>query len=84
MAAYNLEEILNTTKYESSHCGLGIIGSIGRLLEPNTRLFIYPAVDEENSVIQTTESIETNDEMTFLLMYLKVYKIIVLGFSSIA
>ena len=71
MAAYNLEEILNTTKYESSHYGLGIIGSIGRLLEPNTRLFIYPAVDEENSVIQTTESIETSEEMTFLLMYLK-------------
>ncbi len=71
MAAYNLEEILNTTKYESSHYGLGIIGSIGRLLEPNTRLFIYPAVDEENSVIQTTESIETTEEMTFLLMYLK-------------
>ena len=71
MAAYNLEEILNKTKYEGNRCGLGLIGSIGRLLEPNTRLFVYPAVDEENSVIQTIESIQANDEMTFLLMYLK-------------
>lgn len=71
MAAYNLEEILNKTKYEGSRCGLGLIGSIGRLLEPNTRLFVYPAVDEENSAIQTIESMEASDEMTFLLMYLK-------------
>lgn len=71
MAAYNLEEILNKTRYEGNRCGLGLIGSIGRLLEPNTRLFIYPAVDEDNSVIQTTESIQANDDMTFLLMYLK-------------
>lgn len=71
MAAYNLEEILNKTRYEGNRCGLGLIGSIGRLLEPNTRLFIYPAVDEENSVIQTTESILASDDMTFLLMYLK-------------
>jgi hypothetical protein len=71
MAAYNLEEILNKTRYEGNQCGLGLIGSIGRLLEPNTRLYVYPAVDEENSVIQTTESIQASDEMTFLLMYLK-------------
>ncbi|MEA9358530.1 hypothetical protein SHI21_20000 [Bacteriovorax sp. PP10] len=76
MAAYNLEEILNKSRYEGNRCGLGLIGSIGRLLEPNTRLFIYPAVDEENSVIQTTESILASDEMTFLLMYLKENQLI--------
>ena len=71
MASYNLEEILNKSKYDGNRCGLGLVGSIGRLLEPNTRLYIYPARDEENSEIQTIESIQVSDDMTFLLMYLK-------------
>ncbi|AUN98473.1 TonB-dependent receptor [Bacteriovorax stolpii] len=71
MASYNLEEILNKSKYDGNRCGLGLVGSIGRLLEPNTRLYIYPARDEENSEIQTIESMQVSDDMTFLLMYLK-------------
>lgn len=71
MASYNLEEILNKSKYESNKCGLGLVGSIGRLLEPNTRLFIYPGQAEEKGEIQTSESIMVNSDLTFLLMYLK-------------
>ncbi len=69
MASYNLEEILNKAKYEGGKYGL--IGSLGRLLEPDTRLYIYPARDDENSKTQTIESLELSDDMTFLLMYLK-------------
>nr|BDT28594.1 nicotinate-nucleotide adenylyltransferase [Bacteriovorax sp. HI3] len=76
MASYNLEEILNKSKYDGNRCGLGLVGSIGRLLEPNTRLYIYPARDEENSEIQTIESIQVSDDMTFLLMYLKENQLI--------
>lgn len=71
MASYNLEEILNKSKYDGNRCGVGLVGSIGKLLEPNTRLYIYPARDEEYSEIKTIESIEVSDDMTFLLMYLK-------------
>lgn len=71
MASYNLEEILNKSRYEDNRCGVGLVGSIGKLIEPNTRLFIYPAQDEENSEIQTIESIKVGDDLTFLLLYLK-------------
>jgi hypothetical protein len=76
MASYNLEEILNKGHYEDCRSGLGLVGSIGKLLEPNTRLFIYPAQDEDNSEIQTIESMRVSDEMTFLLLYLKENKLI--------
>lgn len=76
MASYNLEEILNKTKYEDRRCGLGLVGSIGKLLEPDTRLYIYPGRDEEDSDIQTTESIQVSDDLTFLLMYLKENQLI--------
>lgn len=76
MASYNLEEILNKNRYESSRCGVGLVGSVGKLLEPNTKLYIYPARDEENSEIQTIESINVSEDLTFLLMYLKENKFI--------
>lgn len=76
MASYNLEEILNKSRYENSRCGVGLVGSIGKLLEPNTRLYIYPARDEENSEIRTIESINLSEDLTFLLMYLKENKFI--------
>lgn len=76
MASYNLEEILNKSRYDENRNGVGLVGSIGRLLEPNTRLFIYPAQDEENSEIQTIESMKINDDMTFLLLYLKENQLI--------
>lgn len=76
MASYNLEEILNKSRYDVNRCGVGLVGSIGKLLEPNTRLFIYPAQDEENSEIQTIESMKVSDDMIFLLLYLKENKLI--------
>ncbi|MBY0413782.1 MAG: hypothetical protein K2Q18_06440 [Bdellovibrionales bacterium] len=71
MASYNLEEILNKGRYENNRCGLGLVGSVGKLLEPNTRLYIYPAHDDDKKEIQTIESLKISDDITFLLMYLK-------------
>ena len=76
MASYTLEEILNKTRYEGSRCGLGLIGSIGKLLEPNTRLYIYPAREEDNSEIQTTGSLKFSEDLNFLIKYLKENRLI--------
>lgn len=69
MATYNLEEILNTSKYQDSR--FGIVGSIGTLLEPRTKLYIYPACDDDTNEIKTIETMNLAPELTFLLLYLK-------------
>ncbi len=69
MASYNLEEILNQSKYEGTRYGL--IGSLGTLLEPKTKIYVYPACDDETNEIKTIESMAVADELTFLLMFLK-------------
>ncbi|MBC7427717.1 MAG: TonB-dependent receptor [Bacteriovorax sp.] len=76
MASYNLEEILNKTRYEGNRCGLGLIGSVGKLVEPNTKLYIYPARDDAGSAIQTIESMNVSDDLAFLLIYLKENQLI--------
>jgi hypothetical protein len=77
MASYNLEEILNKSRYNENKCGLGLIGSVGKLFEPQTTLYIYPARDDEQSEIKTIDSINVSDELMFLLLYLKENKLIV-------
>lgn len=69
MASYNLEEILNQTKYEQGRFGL--IGSLGTLFEPHTKLYIYPACDDDTSEIKTIETMNIADELSFLLLFLK-------------
>ncbi|MGZ3789916.1 MAG: TonB-dependent receptor [Bacteriovorax sp.] len=68
MASYNLEEILNKSKYEGTRFGL--IGSLGTLFEPRTKLYIYPACDDETNEIKTIESMNIADDLAFLLLYL--------------
>ncbi len=77
MASYNLEEILNKSRYNENKCGLGLIGSVGKLLEPQTTLYIYPARDDEQSEIKTIDSISVSDDLMFLLLYLKENQFIV-------
>jgi hypothetical protein len=67
MASYNLQEILNS-KYKTSKFGL--LGSLGTLLEPNTKLYVYPACDDATNEIKTIESMTVPTELTFLLKYL--------------
>lgn len=74
MAAYNLEEILNHSRYEGSRFGL--IGSLGTLLEPKTKIYVYPACDDETNEIKNIESMSIADDLTFLLMYLKENQLI--------
>jgi hypothetical protein len=68
MASYNLEEILNHSKYE--HSRFGLVGSLGTLFEPKTKIYVYPACDDETNIIKTIESMSVADDLTFLLMYL--------------
>jgi hypothetical protein len=74
MASYNLEEILNKSRYTESRYGL--VGSLGKLLEPRTKLYIYPACDDENASIQTLEKLEVASDQKLLLKYLKENKMI--------
>lgn len=74
MAAYNLEEILNQSKYEGTRFGL--IGSLGTLLEPRTKIYVYPACDDETFELKSIESMYVADDLTFLLIYLKEKKLI--------
>lgn len=67
MAAYNFEEILNHTYANSK---FGLIGSLGTLLEPDTKLYIYPASNDETEEIKSIESINVSAELSFLLLYL--------------
>ncbi len=69
LASYNLEEILNKTKHVCSRFGL--IGSLGTLLEPHTKLYIYPACDDETNEIKTIESLSVDESLAFLLLYLR-------------
>lgn len=68
MSSYNLEEILNVSRYEGSRFGL--LGSVGTLFEPRTKLFIYPASTDETEEIKTIETLNIAPNLTFLLMYL--------------
>lgn len=68
MATYNLEEILNASKYQGSRFGL--VGSVGTLFEPRTKLFIYPACDDETQEIKTIENMNISPELIFLLLFL--------------
>jgi hypothetical protein len=68
MASYNLEEILNQTKYEDQKFGL--IGSLGSLFEPRTKLYIYPSYDDETHEIKKIESMNVANDLCFLLLYL--------------
>ncbi len=68
MASYNLEEILSPAKYVSTKFGL--LGSLGTLLEPNTKLYIYPACDDETNEIKKIESMIISPELKLLMQYL--------------
>lgn len=75
VASYNLEEILNPGNYCESR--FGILGSLGHLLEPKTKIFVYPACDDETKEIKTISNMNIADELTFLLMYLIESKLII-------
>ncbi|MDD4974171.1 MAG: hypothetical protein PHY93_07450 [Bacteriovorax sp.] len=68
MATYNLEEILTHSKYTTSRFGL--LGSLGTLLEPHTKLYIYPACDDETHELKNIESMNVAADLSYLLMYL--------------
>lgn len=68
MASYNFEEILNPDNYEGKKFGL--VGSLGTLFEPRTKLYIYPAFDDKTQEIKKIDTMNIADELSFLLLYL--------------
>lgn len=68
MASYNFEEILASEKYQTTKFGL--LGSLGTLLEPRTKLYIYPACDDKTFEIKTIEQMNTAPELKYLIKYL--------------
>ena len=76
LASYNLEEIFNKGKNGEGRNGPGLVSSLGKLLEPNTKLYVYPARENEESEIQTIDSIKIDDDSKFLMLYLKQNQLI--------
>jgi len=69
MGVYNLEEILKLDNYKDAPEGL--LGGVGALLGHNTKLYVYPAADDnQTECLKTVECIKLDDSLTFLLMYL--------------
>ncbi len=73
LATYSLEEIFNKSRYPNGR--MGLVGSVGMLLEPETVLYVYPACDEAGK-IKTLESLHVSADLNHLLMYLKENKLI--------
>jgi hypothetical protein len=67
LAAYNFEEILSKT----------CLASIGMLVEPNTKLFIYPACDDDTNEIKTLSTLQVTSDKTHMLAYLKENKLVI-------
>jgi hypothetical protein len=68
MATYNLEKILNVSRYQDSR--LGLVGQLGTLFEPRTKLYVYPSYIDDTHEIKSIETMSIADELTFLLLYL--------------
>lgn len=66
---YNLEEIMDYRRYEEFHGG--ILTALGELFGHRTRLYIYPAVDDDDETqLRTMDSIKIFDEVMFLYLHL--------------
>jgi hypothetical protein len=68
VASYNLEQLLNPKKYENTKYGL--LGSLGTLVEPKTKLFIYPSYDDNTKSVKNLDSITIAPELKYLMLFL--------------
>jgi len=74
LGVYNLEEILDENKYSKHPTGL--LGALGSLIGQNTRLFVYPASEEdqgkgERSSVKTSANISIKENIKPLVQFLK-------------
>ena len=66
---YSLEEMLEEKNYRQ-HPG-GFLGGMGETLGHRTRLYCYPAWDEEKKILLSGERVESKGELGHLVKYLK-------------
>jgi hypothetical protein len=59
---------LNSQKYKDNT--IGLIGSLGALLEPYTKLFIYPSCEESGLQVKNIESMNLSPDLGPLLIFL--------------
>lgn len=70
---YNLQEILDVRMYQGFHSA--ILGGLGSLFGHNTKLFIYPAVDDsDHDKLLSIEDISYDESIESLVRYLKENK----------
>jgi hypothetical protein len=74
MGFYNLQEVFDEKNYAKNFGG--ILGSLGALLARNTRLFVYPALNEKNNMILSSMEVKRTDNQHLLLKYLREEKLI--------
>ncbi len=65
--SYVLEEILNTNKEKNS----SVLTVLSKLFGLETKLFVYPAIDDKTGEIKTITNINIDDSLMFVLLYLK-------------
>lgn len=68
LGAHNLEEILKIDNYESSHDSFleGLGGFFGR----NCNAYVYPAHNEAGELVKVAESIDLDERLMFLYLFL--------------
>jgi hypothetical protein len=74
LGVYNLEDILDENKYAKHTTGL--LGGLGSLIGHNTRLFVYPASEEdqgkaEMESLKTSNNIAIKDNIKPLTQFFK-------------
>ena len=74
LGVYNLEDILDENKYAKHTTGL--LGGLGSLIGHNTRLFVYPASEEdqgkgEMDSLKTSNNIAIKDNVKPLMQFFK-------------
>jgi hypothetical protein len=75
LGVYNLEDILDPTKYSEAPDGL--LGDLGGLLGHQTRLYIYPATDDDDaSKLRTLDTLNIDPTIKSLYQYLLDNKLV--------
>ena len=74
LGVYNLEDILDPNKYAKNQTGL--LGALGSLMGQNTRLYVYPASEEDqgkrgDGISKTSSNIAIKESIKPIMQFFK-------------